>query len=283
VSGDGSSIRLLPFPPSLPLRRFHLSQPLLRLGAHYDGILLSDLGGSTSLISRALVKQWDAHLLTKQHRQSVAREKAQAQAAVQAHTAKRPAETSVEALGESSKRPRVEAKAKAGPKGLPEGFFSSGNRPAPEEDEEGEDEDADHGGISAGPSTVSAPAPAAAPTTAVAVGPPQPTGDDELDAFLFSIAQPEPEQIASAPAPTSASEYSIVARGPRKGVPAYKELIPGQASYEAAPVKIIAGAGESAAEEEAEPEETEAEKRERLAREEKEEIMGRLEEEERAQ
>lgn len=192
----------------------------------------------------------------------------------------------MEALGESSKRPRVnEAKAKAGPKGLPEGFFSSGNRPLPEDDEEGEDEDAEAGGISAGPSTVSAPgaAPAVVPTTAVAVGPPQPTGDDELDAFLFSIAQPEPEQVASAPAPTSASEYSIVARGQRKGVPAYKELIPGQASYEAAPVKIIPGAGESAAEEEAEPEETEAEKRERLAREEKEEIMGRLEEEERAQ
>lgn len=192
----------------------------------------------------------------------------------------------MEALGESSKRPRVnEAKAKAGPRGLPEGFFSSGNRPLPEDDEEGEDEDAEAGGISAGPSTVSAPgaASAAVPTTAVAVGPPQPTGDDELDAFLFSIAQSEPEQVASATAPTSASEYSIVARGQRKGVPAYKELIPGQASYEAAPVKIIPGAGESAAEEEAEPEETEAEKRERLAREEKEEIMGRLEEEERAQ
>jgi zinc finger protein 830 len=183
----------------------------------------------------------------------------------------------VEALGESSKRPRVnDAKAKGGPKGpkgLPEGFFSSGNRPAPVDDEEAE---AVQGGVSAGPSTVSAPA--AVSTTAVA-GPPQPTGDDELDAFLFSIAQPEPEQTA--PASTSTSEYSIVARGPRKGVPAYKELIPGQASYEAAPVKIVAG--ESAEEEEAEPEETEAEKRDRLAREEKEEIMGRLEEEERAQ
>lgn len=202
---------------------------------------------------------------------------------MKAHTAKRPAETSVEALGESSKRPRVnEAKTKGGPKGpkgLPEGFFSSGNRPAPVDDEEVEDEEAEavQGGVSAGPSTVSAPA--AVSTTAVA-GPPQPTtGDDELDAFLFSIAQPEPEQTA--PASTSTSEYSIVARGPRKGVPAYKELIPGQASYEAAPVKIVAG--ESAQEEETEPEETEAEKRERLAREEKEEIMGRLEEEERAQ
>jgi zinc finger protein 830 len=161
-------------------------------------------------------------------------------------------------LGESSKRAKLEEKEKVGPRGLPAGFFSSANRPVDEEEEDRED--------AAGPLTASA-----AMTSAPA---PVPTGDAELDDFLASLAEPEPEQ----PEPTRGK---VTATASRRGVPAYKDLIPGQASYEAAPVRIVSG--EEAKEEETEPEESEAERRARLGREEREEIMGRLEEEERAQ
>ena len=58
----------------------------------------------------------------------------------------------------------------------------------------------------------------------------------------------------------------------------------GVASYSAAPVRNIPEQKKDPdEEEEAEPEETEAERRTRLAREEREEIMARLEAEQRAQ
>lgn len=224
------------------------------------------------------MKQWDAHLLTKQHRTSVAREKAEAAkaaaaaAATSSKSTKRPAEDAINGTGGSDgKRARVNA---PGPSGLPEGFFSSGNRPVATDDSD-EDEDQEDDERRAGPSTSSA---AADPPTAAE--PIAPTGDADLDDFFASLDQPNPATnysltTASAAGGASGSGGGM---GKRKG---YKELIPGQASYEAAPVRNVPAEEEEAGE--AEPEETEAEKRERLAREEREEIMGRLEEEERAQ
>ncbi|WVQ84447.1 hypothetical protein IAT38_006599 [Cryptococcus sp. DSM 104549] len=201
------------------------------------------------------VKQWDAHLLTKQHRTSVAREKAEKE---KAERAKRP--RAAEAEG-ASKRAKVQASAQdedegdaSGPSGLPAGFFSAANKPAAPAE--------------AGPSASASPASA-----------PAATGDAELDDFLSSLADDAPPPstaIPSAPAATTAAAK-------RKGL-SYKEIAPGQASYEAAPVRIVQPGEEEAGKvEEKEPEESEAERRERLEREEREEIVLRLEEEERAQ
>ncbi|WOO82164.1 Zinc finger protein [Vanrija pseudolonga] len=204
------------------------------------------------------VNQWDAHLLTKQHRQSAAREKAQAEKAAKA---KRRSEAERE---EGAKRAKVEQEGDsddddAGPS-LPAGFFSAGNKPSV-----GEEEDA------AGPTPP--PAPAA----------PKPTGDAELDDFLASLNDDDDD----APAPAQpAAPAAAAAPARRKGL-AYKktEEAPGVASYAAAPVLLANGAAnEDAAEPEPEePEESEAEKRARLEREEREEIVARLEDEQRAQ
>ncbi|KAK8849783.1 hypothetical protein IAR55_005119 [Kwoniella newhampshirensis] len=224
------------------------------------------------------VKQWDAHLLTKQHRTSVARERAEQEKA----KSKRPAEDSG-AGGGSGKRARTQVVSQGddsdnhdeGPTGLPAGFFSSGSRPtAASSSSESQ----------AGPSTstspsasnpVSTPAPAPASLTKA-----KKTGDVELDDFLSSLTE-DVENLSAplAPPPTAAGKRKIAT---------YKEVIPGQASYEAAPVRNVesensdanGGAGEQTLEE---PEETEAERRARLEREEREEIVARLEEEERAQ
>ncbi|OCF34353.1 hypothetical protein I316_03867 [Kwoniella heveanensis BCC8398] len=246
------------------------------------------------------VKQWDAHLLTKQHRTSVSREKAerekaQAQAAAKAQAqsskSKRAAEGPASAsngsgVGEESlsKRARI-SKAENGSSfssgsALPAGFFSAGNGPltlhASDDEDEGDDQQ------EAGPSSTSA------LTVAAASGPPAPTGDSELDDFLSSLNQDDNANSSAAPlstAPTTVSAPTTAA-GRRK---TYKEVIPGQASYEAAPVRIVQdppsaeGANGQQQEEEAELEESEQERRERLEREEREEIVRRLEEEERAQ
>jgi zinc finger protein 830 len=119
----------------------------------------------------------------------------------------------------------------------------------------------------AGPSTIN-------PTPTTSTTPANQTGDEELDSFLASLAEPEPETTEPEPAPTAATQKTI-----KKS--AYRDIIPGQASYEAAPVRNIPKDQEP--EPEQEVQETEAEKRARLAREEREEIMDRLEEEERAQ
>lgn len=69
----------------------------------------------------------------------------------------------------------------------------------------------------------------------------------------------------------------------KKRRPGYKEVEEGVASYSAAPVLIKRTEEGEEKEPTPEPEETEQERRERLAREEKEEIIARLEEEQRAQ
>jgi zinc finger protein 830 len=119
----------------------------------------------------------------------------------------------------------------------------------------------------AGPSTIK-------PTPTTSTTPANQTGDEELDSFLASLAEPEPETTEPEPAPTAATQKTI-----KKST--YRDIIPGQASYEAAPVRNIPKDQEPELEQEVQ--ETEAEKRARLAREEREEIMDRLEEEERAQ
>ncbi|KAK4687382.1 hypothetical protein P7C73_g2740, partial [Tremellales sp. Uapishka_1] len=194
---------------------------------------------------RLVVKQWDAHLLTKQHRTSAAREKAlQAKA-----KPKRPAEEPLDV--DTSKRTKVE------PNGaFPAGFFSSGNQPAAAGDEEEQEDDEQR-------------VPSAAPGPSIP--PAAATGDAELDDFLSSLADDVPMSI---PTPATAAGPS------KRAIPSYKTIIPGQASYEAAPVRLDQPEEE---EKEKPAEESEKDKRERLDREEKEEIMGRLEEEERAQ
>jgi zinc finger protein 830 len=202
--------------------------------------------------------------LTKQHRTSVAREKAE-EAARLAKAAKRAAPTSSTADGaaggEHDDNGEPEAKrARTGAGALPEGFFSKGN-----ERSFSDDEDEQEAGDAAGKPTPAAEIPAK-------------TGDAELDNFFASLAAPEE---AAAPIQT---EYSIkqATTGVKGKRAAYKEVIPGQASYEAAPVRNVAAAEEEK-EPTPEPEETPAQRKERLAREEREEIMARLEEEERAQ
>lgn len=159
------------------------------------------------------------------------------------------------------------SKPSSGPAGLPEGFFSNGNAPAEEEDNDDKGQEEENRG---GPSS-------AAPMTAELE---KPTGDNELDDFLASLSTPTGDGED-----TSAVEYGITkattTQTKRKNIPKYKEVEPGQASYEAAPVRNIPQ-GETEVEE-ALPEESEKEKRERIVREEREEIVRRLEEEERAQ
>jgi len=215
------------------------------------------------------VKQWDAHLLTKQHRTSVAREKASLGKAA----AKRPAE---EGLDGGAKRARLKDEEAEddgegdgggrggggrGPSLLPAGFFSAGNRPA-EVDEEGDEED------EAGPST-----------STVARAPAAKTGDAELDDFFASLTDDTPIIDPIQPA------QGAVPAAPRRAVPSRRAEITGVASYEAGPIRNIVEPqkGEDEPEPEPEPEESEAERQERVTREEREEIMGRLEEEERAQ
>ncbi|WVQ95925.1 hypothetical protein IAU59_003024 [Kwoniella sp. CBS 9459] len=238
------------------------------------------------------VKQWDAHLLTKQHRTSVSREKAerekaqaqaQAQAAKAQSQSKRPAEESISGgQGESSKRAKV-SKVENGIASssiLPAGFFSAGNGPSTLPGSDDEDEDQEQTQDQAGPSSGSN-------ASATAGGPPAPTGDSELDDFLSSLTQDEPSTSIAPPLAvgTPTTVAPTTAAGRRK---TYKEVIPGQASYEAAPVRIVQDSaatdgqvGQQEAEEE--PEESEQERRARLEREEREEIVQRLEEEERAQ
>ncbi|ORX37601.1 hypothetical protein BD324DRAFT_650171 [Kockovaella imperatae] len=202
------------------------------------------------------VTQWDAHLLTKQHRTSVAREKAsQAKA-----SAKRPAEDSSRSDMKRVKTDKA-AESSSSSSSLPIGFFD-----APRSGDGGEDEEEDK--------EDERPQPTSAPPAAVAVpSKPEPTGDLELDAFLSSLNEPDPE--LSQPAPSSS-------RRARQ-----RDLSPsdlGVASYSAAPVRIVPETvKEPEEDEEPEPEETEAERRARLEREEKEEIMERLEAEQRAQ
>ena len=220
------------------------------------------------------MKQWDAHILTKQHRTSVAREKA-----LQMKSAKRGAEGSAE--GNEAKRVRVEVAVEEDGEvdevqavGLPAGFFSAGNRPGIELDEE-EAMDRDRLELALpGPSTSA---------------PQAKTGDSELDDFLASLVDdndnnknelPTSEPIVTNPIPKTQKRSARA--------PGYRTLeVPGVASYEAAPIRIAPDTEQKAEDEEEEGGdevvESAQERRERVAREEREEIMGRLEEEERAQ
>ncbi|CAK9783262.1 hypothetical protein CC85DRAFT_325137 [Cutaneotrichosporon oleaginosum] len=191
------------------------------------------------------VKQWDAHLLTKAHRQSVAREKKEAAAREKKRAA--PAEEEG-----SSKRARIEE----APSKLPPGFFEAGHEPQVEEEdtegarrgddkeEEGKNEEEKETGRE---------------------GEKGPDADAELDAFLASLNdEPEPTALE-----------------PTKKRRTYKEQEEdGVASYSAAPQLVKDG---EEREPTPEPEETEAERRARIAREEREEVLARLEEEQRAQ
>jgi zinc finger protein 830 len=165
--------------------------------------------------------------------------------------------------------------------GLPEGFFSKGNAPVKEDDDEEEQVEEEHQGLG---STAGA-----GPSTATGKGgiqlqaEPKATGDGELDDFLASLSGPTNPISEPAEYAITKSSQQTQAQA-RKNVPRYKEVEPGQASYEAAPVRNLPeGQKEAEAEKAVEPEETEKERRERLAREEREEIVRRLEEEERAQ
>lgn len=142
-----------------------------------------------SLETDETVKQWDAHLLTKQHRQSVAREKEIAAKLEKERAKKRAME---EASAPSAKRARVEEDNDDddGPK-LPPGFFSDGKGPAVEDDEE------------ESPRPVAEPAPPA-------------TGDAELDSFLASLDDDEP-----APAPTAAKKKAGYKLSAEEGVASY--------------------------------------------------------------
>lgn len=216
------------------------------------------------------MKQWDAHLLTKQHRTSVAREKAERE---KIERAKRPRPESEVIAGSSSKRPKVTQQPQPhsgegpydgndGPSGLPAGFFSAKNRPAPE------------------PQSEAPPSPSTAPGPAIAAR----TGDAELDDFLASLAEDSSAPDPSAPAaPPTAISQAQANRAAKRKTTYKQDIIPGQASYEAAPVRIVQAGEEQQEEQKEEPEESEAERKERLQREEREDIMARLEEEERAQ
>ena len=215
--------------------------------------------------------------MTKQHRTSVAREKAtQAKASTKRPA---PAEQAV-----SAKRPRNEVS--PGPSaavgGLPAGFFDT-----PQSGRVDEYDDDDDGGNSDTAETngSSSKMPAANQAGPSRPGPPpleqpQSTGDADLDAFLSSLDEPESAEIPSSiPTSSAATTSSRPARRRSQGL---DDL--GVASYSAAPVRNVPTEQIAAEEEqEAEPEETAAEKRARLEREEKEEIMDRLEEEQRAQ
>lgn len=232
--------------------------------------------------------------MTKQHRQSLTREKT-TQSKSQS---KRPA--TGEGLGESSKRSKTETTEVVRSSILPAGFFSNGSGPTIVADEDDEEEEEQDKGTEAGGSKAttsktvsSAPAPAPTPASSAAggsatttMGPPKPTGDVELDDFLASLAEPDPEPAPSATS-TSATATAGKAKTPsviKKTNATYKDVIPGQASYEAAPVRNIPKEEESGSKEQVqEKEESEAEKRARLAREEREEMMDRLDEETRAQ
>jgi zinc finger protein 830 len=231
------------------------------------------------------VKQWDAHLLTKQHRTSLAREKSSTSGSAKS---KRPADS--ESGGESTKRARTETEEVVKSSILPAGFFSSGNGPKIVRGDDDDEEEEEEPSIpAAGPSKAKAkpapaPAPSApAPTKSTAAPAATQTGDEELDSFLASLAEPDPvetapEPASAGPAPTAVTQKST-SRKPTTS--SYRDIIPGQASYEAAPVRNIPKDQE--VEPEPEVQESEAERRARVAREEKEEIMDRLEDEERAQ
>lgn len=205
------------------------------------------------------VQQWEAHLLTKQHRTSVARTKAlEADASARA-SAKRPA-ASPDDAETSSKRARVHETAEDADEDedgdaprLPAGFFSNPS-------------------AAAGPSRPSPPA-ATRPAQALAAAPaPTAAEDPELDDFFASLAEPE-ESNEAVPTETGDSGRRVAE-------------IEGVASYEAAPVRNVldpATEDGNLAQPEPEEEETEQQRRERLEREEREEIMDRLAEEERAQ
>jgi zinc finger protein 830 len=230
-----------------------------------------------------VVKEWGAHVMTKQHRQSVTREKTQSKS-------KRPASGDV--VGESSKRSKTEDEVVRSSI-LPAGFFSNGSGPTivPDEDEEDEAEAAAPVPVpattaskvsSSGSAPIAPAAAAGSSTTTTATAVPGQTGDVELDDFLASLAEPEPD-LESAPSTTNvnaskAKTPSVI----KKTTTSYKDVIPGQASYQAAPVRNIPNEDDQS-KEEVQPEESESDKRARLAKEEREEMMDRLDEETRAQ
>ena len=132
--------------------------------------------------------------------------------------------------------------------------------------------------VQAGPSAPSAPSVSDLPIASTEPRPPPPppaknTGDAELDSFLASLDEVDPFPSTN---PTTTNIP------PRRNVFQSTATVPGVASYEAAPVRNVSKQEEGQPEA-VEPEETEAERRARVEREEREEIMGRLEEEERAQ
>lgn len=204
------------------------------------------------------MKQWDAHLLTKQHRQSVARVKKEEEKDAR----KRERAAASAGAGEEGQRKRAKVdKEEAPTSNLPAGFFSAGGPSVgDEEDEEAPAPAPVPAGTEAGPG-VGKEAENDAGGTGV---------DEDLDAFLSSLAEVEEDATPVAAAPP------VVAKKRSK----YKDIPEGVASYSAAPVMLN---GEPEAEEEPEEEETPAERRARLAREEKEEIFQRLDDEQRAQ
>lgn len=206
-----------------------------------------------------VVNQWDAHLLTKQHRQAVARVKKEEE---------KDARKRERAAADEGKRKRVKVEEEAAtPKeestptsNLPAGFFSAGGPSVGDEVDVEEEVEK--------PQEAPAPAPAPAPAETAGSG-----VDEDLDAFLSSLAEPDGASAPGEAAPTPAAPAA-------KKRSTYKDIPEGVASYSAAPVLTN---GEAEEEEEPEAEETPAERRARLAREEREEIVQRMEDEQRAQ
>ena len=206
-------------------------------------------------------------MLTKQHRTSVQREKAQ-QAKAQQAAAKRQrveAESSASAakkvrIEEPEPEPESEAaipEASSSKSALPAGFFSDpSQQPALDDDEEEEDND-----------------------DVKDVPLPKETGDAELDDFFASLSAPPVDSVQDSAEPVASKAASR-----RRLKELDQEEFDAQTTYSSAAVRTDAPAGSERAVNAPVPvEETEAEKRERIAREEKEEIMSRLLEEERAQ
>lgn len=204
------------------------------------------------------MQQWDAHLLTKQHRTSVAREKASQAKAQQAAAKKRSLAAESSTSASATKKVRIEEPdagteaepaAEASTSALPAGFFSD---PAKQAEATAE------------------------PEAETEIPLPNATGDAELDDFFASLAAPPTE---AAPAAAVSSK-----RRQKEREEVTAEEVEAQTMYSSAPVRLVTDADKKAeAAEEAGPEETEFDKRARLAQYEKEEVMSRLLEEERAQ
>lgn len=197
-----------------------------------------------SCVSFRSVTQWTAHVSSKQHRASFAREKEEERKRADK---KRAAATAGPSDGKKRKvdgGSSAAAAAVAAPAGnLPAGFFAD---PA-----------------AAPPARSLTPPQVAPPAVAAPAMAPVEEVDGEFDAFLASIA--------AAPG-TAAGDK-----------PSNEHEVEGQTTFSSAPVLVLPPSAEELVAQQKVEEESEADRKRRLEREEREEIVARLEEEEQAQ